>query len=446
MACAAVDLGDVGQHRLGEVQRVVGAVGADHRAGRVADELVDAVVVALHAEHDVGILRDRLDRACTVAGEAVVAVVGALVEPVDVLAVGVERVAARAAAVVLRARGHRRGGDDVVAGAAVHLGDVLQRDVREVEGLVAAVADDLDVVLAGRVDLLDAGDGGDADVHVGVGDEDPVVVARAGARVLERIEAVIPADQIGVGTVAAVENVVAGAAADDIVAGGARDPVVARATVDGEVLHHHAGEVERVVGARRQDGVAVEGGVAAVELLDAHEVRQVVLHVQDIRRPAADDPVVAGAAVVVVDAVVVAVPAGDEIEGVVLVAAIQRVVAGAAPDLVLRLERAVDRVVAGATVDDEVLDHVVAEIERVVAARRQDDVAAGRRVAAVELLDVHEVRQVVLHVQDVGRPAADDLVVARAAVIVVDAVVVAGAAGLQQEGVVAVPADESIVF
>ena len=42
MAAAAVDLSDVGQHRFGEVERVVGAIRTDRRSAGIADELVHA--------------------------------------------------------------------------------------------------------------------------------------------------------------------------------------------------------------------------------------------------------------------------------------------------------------------------------------------------------------------------------------------------------------------
>src|SRR5690606_22711959 len=106
-----------------------------------------------------------------------------------------------------------RGGDAVVAGAAVHFDDVLQLDIREIERLVRARADNLDVIAAGGVNFLDARNALDTDIDIRRGDKNAVVVARA-PRVVEFVGAVALADKISVGSLTAIQVVVAGVAAN----------------------------------------------------------------------------------------------------------------------------------------------------------------------------------------------------------------------------------------
>ena len=246
-------------------------------------------------------------------------------------------------------------------------------------------------------------------------------------------------DEIGVAALRAIERVVAHVADDAVVVGGTGDGVVAVVAVDVEVCDGVAGEVERVVDSRLgPDHVAAERGVAAVELLDADEIREMIGDVQRVIGPAADDPVVAAAAVVLVEPVGVA--AGDQVEGVVAVTAVQRVVALAAADVVVRCG-AGDGVVALGAVDHEGFDHDAGEIERVVACGGEDGVVAGLAVAAVDLLDIVQIGEIVEDVQGVVGPGAEDHIVAGVAEDLVEAIV----AVHELEGVVVRRPDQGLV-
>ena len=446
VAAARIDLLDVRQRRCGEVQRVVAGVRLDQRiAAGMALELVDAVVVNGETNRGAGNF-GLCNRIAAAVVQRVEAVVHSRIEERCVRVACVQRVVAVAAAIVSGAQVRR--GDRVVAATRIDLLDVRQRCCGEVQRVVAGGRLDQGIPAGMALELVNTV------VVVGQADRGAGSLGfrdRVAGAVVQRVEAIVHAriEERRV-RIARVQRVVASPAAiartGALIGGGNR--IVAVAGIDIEIRKNNVREIQRVVTAGRNDLIAARGRVAAVDFLDAVEVRHGAVDAQHVVGPAADDLIVPGAAVVLIDAVVVAGAAGDEIERVVQIAAGQGIVTRTAYDVILAAFVPLDGVVAVTALDREVdeLDVLTgrAEIERVVTAGRDDSVV--RRVAAaVDLLDIVEIAEIVGDAQHVIGPAALDDVVAVAAVILIETVVVAVAAGLQQEGVVTRAAIEDVV-